>query len=526
MGFDAVVIGAGHNGLVAANLLADAGWSVVVLEEQQRAGGAVFSDRSLHPDFVTDWFSAFYPLGAASPVLRALDLDRHGLRWTHAPAVLAHVLPDDRCALLCRDVADTAASVDAFGAGDGATWTRLVERFEQIREPLLRALLGPFPPVRAALSLLREMGLAELLRFLRFAVQPVRAAGAELFTGEGAALLLAGNALHTDLPPEAAAGAIYGWLLAMLGQTVGFPVPVGGSGVLIDALVARLEQAGGELRLGVPVSAIEVGDGRVRGVRTVKGERFAAPAVLADVSAPMLYERLLDRRDLPPRLLDDVRRFQWDSPTMKIDWALSAPIGWTASAARQAGTVHLGVDLDGMSRYAGDLATGTVPHQPFLVVGQMTTSDAGRSPAGTESAWAYTHLPNGVELSAAAAAEHVARVEKAIEARAPGFLGTLQARRVLAPGDLQDCDANLVAGAVGGGTANIHQQLFFRPIPGLARAETPVDGVYLASASAHPGGGVHGAPGANAARAALSRAARTGSLRRRALDALFERIYR
>lgn len=526
MNSQAVVVGAGHNGLVAATMLADAGWDVLVLEEQARAGGAVFSDRSLHPDYITDWFSSFYPLGAASPVLARLDLERCGLQWSHAPAALAHVLPDDRCAVLSRDLDRTVASLDEFAAGDGAVWRQLTEQFEQVRDPLLRALFSPFPPVRAAASLARALGSAELLRFARFAVQSVRAMAAERFAGEGAALLLAGNAMHTDLPPEAAASALYGWLLAMLGQTVGFPVPVGGSGVLVDALITRFEAARGELRLGVPVREVEVVDGRVRAVRTADGERIEAATVVADVSAPMLYQRLIDARHLPPRLLDDVRRFQWDSPTMKIDWALSAGVPWTAKGARDAGTVHLGVDLDGMTRHAGDLATGTVPRNPFVIMGQMTTSDATRSPVGTESAWAYTHLPHGVPLRPAAVTRQVKRVEALIEARAPGFIDTIRARRVLAPSDLEGLDASLTDGAVGGGTASIHQQLIFRPVPGLARPETPVDGVYLASASAHPGGGVHGAPGANAALAAQRRTSWTGGLRRRLLDAAQRRIYR
>jgi phytoene dehydrogenase-like protein len=523
---EAVVVGAGHNGLVAAILLADAGWDVVVLEEQPRPGGAIFSDRSLHPDFVTDWFSAFYPLGAASPVLSTLDLDRCGLRWSHAPAVLAHVLPDDRCAVMSRDVHETAASLDRFAAGDGAAWIGLVEQFEQIREPFLNSLFTPFPPIRSGLRLARQMGVAELLRFARFAVQPVRRAGEELFRGEGGPLLLAGNALHTDLPPEASASAAYGWLLAMLGQTVGFPVPVGGSSGIVDALINRLKAAGGEVRLGVPVRRFDVAGGRVRGVHTADGERIAARTVLADVGAPFLFEQLIGPEHLPARLVDDLQRFQWDSPTMKIDWALSAPIQWTAADARRAGTVHLGADLDGLTRYAGDLATRVLPRNPFLLLGQMTTSDASRSPAGTESAWAYTHVPPGVDYTPELVAEHVDRIESVIEARAPGFISSVLDRRVQSPADLQAADGNLVGGAVGGGTANIHQQLIFRPVPGLGRPETPVDGVYLASSSAHPGGGVHGAPGANAAQAALRRAGVTGRARRRALDFAFGRIYR
>lgn len=523
---EAVVVGGGHNGLVAGILLADAGWDVVVLEEQDRVGGAIHSDRSVHADFVTDWYSAFYPLGAASPVLSKLDLDRCGLRWSHAPAVLAHVLPDNSCALLSRDLDVTAASLDEFAPGDGDVWRTLTADFEAIREPLLRALFTPFPPVRAGLSLARTLGAADGLRFLRFAVQPVRRAGDELFAGEGGKVLLAGNALHTDLVPEAAGSAIYGWLLAMLGQTLGFPVPVGGSGVLADALAQRLKAAGGEVRTGQRVEHIDVADNHVQAVRTANGERIRASAVLADVAAPLLYEKLLDPAVLPARLLEDLRRFQWDSPTMKVDWALSGPIPWTAPAAREAGTVHLGADMNGLTRYAGSLAARDLPDHPFVLLGQMTTSDPARSPAGTESAWAYTHVPDGLELSPDMVAEHVQRVEAAIEAAAPGFGSRVLARRVQSPSDLERSEANLVGGAVNGGTASIHQQLIFRPVPGLARPETPVDGLYLASSSAHPGGGVHGGPGSNAALAALRRTRPLGRARRRALEYAYDRIYR
>jgi phytoene dehydrogenase-like protein len=339
-------------------------------------------------------------------------------------------------------------------------------------------------------------------------------------------MLLAGNALHTDLPPEAAGSALYGWILAMLGQTVGFPVPVGGSGMLIEALRRRLEASGGEIRTGTGVRRIEVSEGAVGGVVLESGERIATGTVLADIGAPLLYERLLDPEVLPPRLREDLRHFQWDSPTMKVDWALSGPIPWTAAAARGAGTIHLGVDLDGLTRYAGNLAARQLPPDPFVILGQMTTADPSRSPAGTESAWAYTHVPEGLTPTSERIDEQVRRVEATIEQHAPGFGNLILGRRVQSPADLEATEANLVGGAVNGGTANIHQQLVFRPVPGLGRAETPIDGLYLAGSSAHPGGGVHGAPGANAARAALKRLGPTGRLRRRAVDFAYQRIYR
>jgi phytoene dehydrogenase-like protein len=524
---DAVVIGAGHNGLVAANLLADAGWGVLVVEQAEHPGGAVWSEASVEPGFVTDLYSAFYPLGAASPVIADLDLERHGLRWSHAPAVLAHVLPDDRCAVLSRDLQATAASVDSFAAGDGDRWIGLYEEFERIRDPLIAAIFKPFPPVVPAVRLFRRLGVAGALRFARFVVEPVRRFGEERFEGEGAPLLLAGNALHTDLPPEGAGSALYGWLLAMLGQHVGFPVPVGGARGLIDALVARLEAKGGEVRTGAAVERVVVEQGEARGVRLAGGEVVRSRyGVLADTAAPALFCDLVGPEHLPPALVRDLADFQWDAHTLKVNWSLDGPIPWTAAGARGAGTVHLGVDMGGLTMYSAQLAARRVPDEPFLIVGQMTTSDPSRSPQGTESAWCYTHLPVGSKDDPHAVARQVDRVEQGIERHAPGFGALVRGRQVQSPRSLEAADPNLVGGAVNGGTAALHQQLVFRPVPGLSRAETVVDRLYLASASAHPGGGVHGGPGANAARAALMREARTGSAKRRVLDAAMNRVYR
>jgi phytoene dehydrogenase-like protein len=524
---DAVVIGAGPNGLVAANHLADAGWSVQVLEAQPTPGGAVRSAELTEPGFVHDLFSAFYPLAAASPAIRSLELERWGLRWRHGPLVLAHPSAEGPCVALSRDLDETAASVDAFAAGDGDSWRRLQRLFTRTSPHLLRGLATPLPPVRAGAGLAVELR-GDLLRFLRLGLLGVRRLAEEEFRGEGAARLLAGNALHADLSPEQPPGAFYGWFLSGLGQSVGFPFPEGGAQRLTDALVARLRSQGGDVVCDAAVERVVVRRGRAVAVRTADGTVVEARrAVLADTMPRALYEDLLEPANVPARVRDDLRRHQLDASTVKVDWALDGPIPWRDEEARRAPVVHVADSVDELTRSTAELARGLVPATPFLVLGQYALGGAGdttRCPEGKEVAWAYTHVPQSIrgdaggELTGAwadADAERlVARIEARIETLAPGFARLVRARHVLTPRDLEARDGNLVNGALNGGTAQLHQQLVFRPTPGLGRPETPVAGLYLASAAAHPGGGVHGGPGMIAARAALhaGRARRVGLL--------------
>jgi phytoene dehydrogenase-like protein len=525
---DAVVIGAGPNGLVAANALADAGWSVLLLEAESDVGGAVRSAEITAPGFVSDLFSAFYPLAAASPVIRGLHLEEHGLRWEHAPDVLAHALPDGDGVLLSRDVDSTAAAVDRFAPGDGDAWRQLFQDWQRVRDPLLDALFVPFPPVRALLSVLRRTQLRGALDLARLAALPVRRLGQELFAGDGAPLLLTGNALHADVPVDAAGSGIFGWLLAMLGQDVGFPAPRGGAGNLAQAMASRLRAAGGDVRTGARVTEVVVSGGRAVGVRCADGTAVRARrAVIADVAAPALYGDLLAPEHVPAQLLVDLRRFHWDTPTLKINWALSGPVPWLADAARTAGTVHFGVDLDGFVDHCADLTVGRAPAHPFVLFGQMTTTDPTRSPVGTESAWGYTHLPReALERGdpAAVLTGQVRRVEEHLESIAPGFADRVLARHVQTPADLAAADANLLHGALNGGSAQPHQQLVFRPTIGLGRPETPIPGLLLASAAVHPGGGVHGACGWNAARSALAANGPTGALHRALVRSAWARL--
>lgn len=513
--YDAVVVGAGPNGLVAANHLLDQGWSVLVLEAQPDVGGAVRSDRELHPDYVHDTFSAFYPLAAGSPTIRSFHLEDHGLRWAHSPAVLGHCLPSGEWATLHRDRTVTAALMDAQHPGDGDAWLRLCETWDRIGDQVVAALLTPFPPVRPALGALARLPRVGGLEFVRDLLMPVVDLGRHRFGGFAPRILLAGNAGHSDIPLGAPGSGLMGLLLTMLGQTVGYPVPEGGAGMLTQAMASRVRALGGTIRCDAEVTRIEVEHGRAVAVRTHDGERYAVQhAVVADVAAPHLYGGLVAADDLPASTMRKMESFEMDPGTVKVDWALDGPVPWKSEPPHAPGTFHVADSVEQMSEALHHVNSRTVPAKPFMLAGQMTTSDPTRSPAGTESLWAYTHVPQDIARDLGddpvtgrwdeGECERFAdRMQARIEELAPGFGSKVVARRVLGPHEMQARNANLIGGALNGGTSQLHQELVFRPIPGLGRSETPVKGLYLGSASAHPGGGVHGACGMNAARAAV-----------------------
>ncbi|OBK17250.1 phytoene desaturase family protein [Mycobacterium asiaticum] len=519
---DAVVIGAGHNGLVAASLLADAGWDVLVLEAQPEPGGAVRS-AELTPGYITDLFSSFYPMTIASPAMSELALQDHGLRWSHAPAVVGHPrsATDDDPPILYHDPGRTAAEFERRHPDDGDNWWRVVDLWEKIKSPLLQAMLAPFPPVRPLLQLLHKLGTSEAIRLANLLVQPANTMADRLFSGDAPRVLLLGNAMHADVPPDAPLSGVMGFLMTMLGQDCGWPVPVGGAGQLTAALVNRARSAGAQIECGQNVTGIEVRGGRAVAVSTSQGRTVRARrAIVADVAAPRLFLEMLPAEAIPAGLRSDLEHYIWDPPVVKVNYALDGRIPWRAQSLHEVGTVHLGADGHGLVRWMADVNTRVLPRSPFMLLGQTTTADPTRSPEGTESVWAYTHLPRSIDDDASAE-ELGASMDRVIEEHAPGFGSRVLSRFLQRPSDLEASNANLHRGALNAGTAQLQQMLIFRPAPGMGTAATPVERLYLGGASATPGGSVHGACGRNAGHAALAADGVTGWPRRKVRRAVF-----
>ena len=496
--------------MVAANYLADAGHDVLVLEAQAHLGGAVSSDRGVHPDFVHDLASTFHPLAAASPILAALDLPDYGLVRTKAPAVLGHPHVRDGWFLQHEDVNETAAGLDTLSSGDGEVLVRMWEHWQAVGDEIVRSLVSPFPPTKATGRLLRSSRHRGFLGSLALPLDML----VRQFSGPAYPTLLAGNAAHSDMSNRLPGSGLMAIVLTMLGHQTGFVVPRGGAQGLTDALAARLRSRGGETRVSSEVTRIESRAGVTTGVVLASGERCAADAVVACVSAPALYQQLLDPSAVKPHIARAMTRFEWDPGTFRVDWALSGPIPWRHEPAAAPGTLHIADSRAQMTQNLTAIRAGRVPLRPFIVAGQMTTTDATRSPSGTEAVGAYTRIPqafrsdDGAQLRGrwdSSDCERFAdRLQQRLEEQAPGFSDRVLARRVLGPKELEQLNANLVNGAIGGGTQRLRNQVFFRPNLGGAGPATGVRGLFLGSASAHPGGGVHGGPGHSAALAVLA----------------------
>ena len=464
--YDAVVIGAGPNGLVAAITMAQAGRRVVVFEAASAPGGGCRTAELTEPGFRHDVCSAIHPLGIGSAALRDLPLAEHGVRWRHPTIPLAHPL-DGGAALLHRSVDDTVAGLGA----DGAAWRRLMA-------PLTEGGLPVIDDLTAPLSLPRHP--VRLARFGLDGVRPAASLGRRRFEGDGAAALLAGLAAHSILPLDRPLTTGVGLVLGALAHIVGWPCAEGGSQAISDALVAILRQHGGEV----------VCDHRVEDL----GELPTSTVVLADVVPRQLVAMAGDR--FPARARRRWERFRHGPGVFKLDYALSEPVPWSDPAVANAGTVHVGGTMAEVAAAEAAVARGEHPAAPFVLVAQSSLFDPHRAPDGQHTLWAYCHVPSGSTV------DMTAPIEAQIERFAPGFGDVVIARHAMTAMAFEAYNPSYLGGDITGGVTD-WRQFATRPVVSPRPWRTPVPGVYLCSASTPPGAGVHGLCGRSAARLAL-----------------------
>jgi phytoene dehydrogenase-like protein len=468
----AVVVGSGPNGLAAAIALLQGGVEVEVREAADWVGGGLHTEELTLPGFRHDVCATVQPLAAGSPFFRTLDL---GVEWVHPEAPAAHPLDDGTAVLLEREIVETA---DGLGR-DGAAYRRLVEPLVAGYDELAPVVLGRMPPPpRRALRALDSTGAGAVARAVRAALGDARSVAESLFATERARAWFAGHCAHAMLPLERRPSAGFGLTLAVLGHAVGWPTSRGGASTLAEALAERVRALGGSIVTGSPVDELPQ-DGRL---------------VLADVVPRDLVR--LARGRLPERYERRLLRYRHGPGAFKLDWALDGPIPWTAEDCRRAGTVHLGGTLDEISHSEWGAWSGRIVERPFVLVVQQTMFDDTRAPEGKHVAWAYCHVPNGSDV------DMTERIEAQVERFAPGFRELVLARSTLGPRDLEARNRNLVGGDLNGGAMDLGQ-LFARPTLRVSPWSTPLEGVYLCSASTPPGGGVHGMCGYWAAQAAL-----------------------
>jgi phytoene dehydrogenase-like protein len=463
--YDAVVVGAGPNGLAAAIALGRRFDAVLLLEAAQTVGGGVRSAALTLPGFVHDVCSTVQPLSLASPFFQQLDLPQYGVEWIQPEIPLAHPFEDGSALFLHRSLEITAGAM----AADGKAYKRLLHPFVDREKRFLADLLKPLHvPENPFL----------MARFAFHALRSLRGLAETEFRSDRTRALFAGLAAHAMIPLELASTAAFGIVLATLAHTVGWPIIRGGSQRLANALTDCFRDGGGEV---------------------ITGQRIVSEADLPKAAYYFF--------DVTPRQLigiaglglsdgyrNRLARFRYGPGVFKMDWALRAPIPWKADICRRAGTVHLGGSFEEIAASIRDVHAGKVSPSPYIILAQQTLFDPSRAPAGGHTAWAYCHVPHGSN------ADVSALIEKKIERYAPGFREVILAKSALSAAAMEQYNSNYVGGDISGGIQDLGQ-LYTRPIASLNPYRTSKKNIYLCSSSTPPGGGVHGLCGFHATQA-------------------------
>jgi phytoene dehydrogenase-like protein len=465
--YDAIIVGAGPNGLAAAITLAQAGCHVLVREAAPTVGGGARSSGLTLPGFVHDVCSAVHPLGLASPFFRSLPLSRFGLEWRQPDHPLAHPLDDGSAVVLDRSLEVTGASLGA----DDRAYRRLMAPLVTDWEKIMHEFLGPLRLPRHPLA---------MARFGLLALWPARLAAEALFRGARARALFAGLAAHAIQPLERAPTAAFGLMLGILGHAVGWPVARGGSQAIADSLAAYLGSLGGEIATGAPVLDLD--------------DLPPARAILLDLTPRQILRLAGDR--LPAGYRSALERYRYGPGIFKLDLALREPIPWTAPECRRAGAVHVGGRLAEVAASESAMWRGEHAERPFVLLAQPSLFDDTRAPPGRHTVWAYCHVPHGSTV------DRTDAILAQIERFAPGFRDCVLAVSSRNTAAVEAHNPNYVGGDINGGVQDL-LQLFTRPVFHFPPYATPAPGLYICSSATPPGGGVHGMCGFFAAQTAL-----------------------
>ncbi len=514
---DAVIIGAGHNGLACAAALAAKGWKVAVYERAPAPGGAVKTREATLPGFRHDMGAMNLSLFAGSPFNARFgsELARHGLDFVPVSDCFATAFPDERWLGVSTDLDITAARIAGASAADAAAWRRMVKEFGRDAPQILSVLgtrMAPAPLARTAFGIWRARGGAHLARLLRLLLQSPRGFLEENFESERVHAMLAAWGMHLDFAPDQGGGALFPYLEGMANQSFGLVLGKGGAGALTDALVSMVEARGGTVECGAEVTRIVRRGGRAAGVVLADGREVrATKAVIAGV-APAALPRLLGGRTGNRRYDAAVARFSHAPGTMMIHLAMDGLPDWAAGAElKRFAYVHLAPSLHRMSVAYADARAGLLPREPVLVVGQPTVADPSRAPAGKHVLWVQVRMAPGTirgdaagEIEArdwAGAKEPFAeRVMDILDSYAPGTRAKVLGRAVVSPADLEAENPNLVGGDQICGSHHPWQNFLFRPAIGHADWSTPVWGLHLIGAGTWPGAGVGAGSGTGLAR--------------------------
>ena len=466
--YEAVVVGAGPNGLAAAITLARAQKSVLLIEAAATIGGGMRSAELTLPGFMHDICSAIHPLGASSPFFRDLPLHEHGLEWIHSPAPAAHPLNDGTAIILEQSIDVTANQLGR----DAKLYRHLMTPLVNDWGKLVNMTLAPLLRIPRHPIAMTRFGIPALLPLHTFAKM--------LFREERTRALFAGLSGHSMLTMGHVASASFGMVLGILGHYVGWPLAKGGSQKIADALGAYFQSLGGEIITGQRVASFK--------------ELPSARAYFFDTSPRQLIEIVGDK--LPSGYQNRLQNYRYGMGVSKLDWALSEPIPWKAAECSRAATLHIGPTLADIAASEKAVWQGHHPEKPYLIVAQQSLFDPTRAPQGKHTAWAYCHVPNGSTVDMTEA------IENQLERFAPGFRDCILAHHAMNTADYQAYNTNYIGGDINGGIQDI-PQLLMRPTLRLNPYATTVEGIYLCSSSTPPGGGVHGMCGYHAANAAL-----------------------